>query len=147
MSNTWWFSRHLDDIWVSHLAKVKLHSPSSIIRSAINRAMTCLIFVEGGQIRRWHGCKVPTNLLWILYNENLIRQHFILPVTTLETWHDQYWHSTWFPLANDPCRIYYWYCPLTQHWMIKEFLPITLDWEGQSLWFRSLNQHLPQLRF
>jgi len=39
-------SCHFHDIWVTHLRKVKLHPPSSIIRSTIHRAMTRLIFMH-----------------------------------------------------------------------------------------------------
>ena len=88
-------------------AKVKLHQPFFMIKSVIHWAMTRLIFVFevgklGGNI--WLG-GANQLVLWIFYNEKTIRQHFILQVTTLETWQHQYWLHTWFSLTNDPCRI------------------------------------------
>ena len=137
--------------------KVKLHPSSLIMRNAIHQAMTHLIFVPkvgklgggnlgklGGNMSLWSADQL---VLWVLYNEKAIWQLFILHVTTLERWHNQYWHSTWFTLKNDPCKTYYWCCPLTQHWMIKELPPITPHWKVENLWFWSLDQHLPQLQF
>ena len=70
--------------------------------------------------------EVPTNLYrGYSIMRKTIWQHFVLDGTTLETWHNQYWHPTCFSFTNDPCRIYYWCCPLTQHWTIKRFPRIT----------------------
>ena len=85
------------------------------MRSAIYRAMTRLICViEVGIFRSgnlgklggnmWLGCGNQL-VVWVLYNDQTIRQHFILLVTTLKTWNHRYWYSTWCSLANDPCRI------------------------------------------
>ena len=121
MSNTWWFNCRIDDIGLVIFAKVKLHPSMPKMRSVVHRAMTCLIVVP--EVGKLGGCMwlwVANQLvLWVFYNGKTLRQHFILLMTTLETWHNQYWHSSWFSLANDPCGIYYWCCPLTQHWMIK----------------------------
>ena len=52
------------------------------------------------------GCEVPTNLNYgYSIMKKTISQHFILCVTISETRHNQYWHQTWFSLANDPCTI------------------------------------------
>ena len=69
-------------------AKVELHPLISIMRSAIHRIMTCLIFLHevgklGGNMWVWGANQL---VLWVFYNEKTIRQHFILHVTTLETW-------------------------------------------------------------
>ena len=65
------------------------------MRSAIYRAMTRLICViEVGILRSgnlgklggnmWLGCGNQL-VVWVLYNDQTIRQHFILLVTTLKT--------------------------------------------------------------
>ena len=77
---------------------IKLHPPSSVVRSAIHQAMTHLIFVAkpgklGGGMWLWGADEL---VLRELCNEKPILQHFILHVTILETWHNQYWHWTWF---------------------------------------------------
>lgn len=47
----------------------------------------------GGQIRRRHAalrCRPTCNVGF--YDEKTIQQHFVFYVTTLETWHNPYWH-------------------------------------------------------
>ena len=71
--------------------------------------MTCLDIVAklvggnldnlGGGILLWG---VDQFVLWeIPWLKKLIRQHFMLHVTTSETWQNQYWLKTWFSLANN----------------------------------------------
>ena len=59
--------------------KTKLHPPSFIIMSGIHQAMTRLIFV--GKVGKLRGCMwlwgANQLVLWVLYNENPIQQHFI----------------------------------------------------------------------
>jgi hypothetical protein len=69
------------------IINIKLHPPSSIIRSAIHQAMTCLIFVhEVGKLGGGIGCEVSTNLYYgYSMIKETIQQHYILPMTTLGT--------------------------------------------------------------
>ena len=137
----WWPTRCVGGLLVT-FAKVKLHPSSSITRSVIHQAMTqSLIFVH--EVGKLGGGK------WLRALTNLYCGHSMMKKqidNILETRRIQYRHWTWFSLANDPCRIYEWCCPLAQHWMIKEN-PTTPHWEVENLWFRNLDQHLPQLRF
>ena len=78
--------------------KIKLHPLSSIIRSAIDQAMTQLIFVGkvgklGGDMWLWGADQLVSH---VFHNKKLVQQHFILLVTTLETRHNHYWQRTWF---------------------------------------------------
>ena len=72
------------------------------MRSAFNQAMTHLIFVPkvgkteginlgklGGGMWLWGADQL---VMWEFIDEKPIRQQFILHMTTLETWHNQYWH-------------------------------------------------------
>ena len=92
VSNTWWFSRRIDDILVSHLCKSQTTPTILIMRSVIHRAMTRLVFVPkvgklGCGMWLWGADQLE---LWVFYNEIIIWQNFILHATTLETWHNQY---------------------------------------------------------
>ena len=53
VSNRWCFSCHLDDIFISHFAKVKLHPLPSVMRSVIHWVMAYLIFVL--KVGKWGG--------------------------------------------------------------------------------------------
>jgi hypothetical protein len=94
-----------------------IYPPSSIIRSVVHRAMTCLIFLGevgklggnnfselGGGMWLWGAGQL---VLWVFYNKKPIRQHSILSMTTLETQHIQYLALNLVSMANDPCRICY----------------------------------------
>jgi hypothetical protein len=71
---------------------IKLHPPSFIIRSAIHQAMTRLIFVhEVGKLGGGIGYEMLTNLYYgYSMIKETIRRRYILPMTTLGTWHGQY---------------------------------------------------------
>ena len=134
--------------WLAIFAIDKLYPPSSLIRSAIHKAMTHLIFVGkvgqlGGGMWLWG---VDQLVSYVFYNKKSIRQHFILPFTTSKTWYSHYWHWPWFfqqmtkvEFANDIVQLF--------NIEDKRIRPITYDWEVENLWFRSLEQHLPQLWF
>ena len=97
-------------IWVCHLRNSQttstiLHNEECYPLSYDTLDFLCLRWANQKVAR---GCEVLTNL----YCENslkikTIQPHFILHGTALETRHNQHWHSTWFLLANDPCRICY----------------------------------------
>ena len=115
-------------MWINHLGKSQTTPTSSITRGAIHKTTTRLLLRP-----RWAnqvaacGCEVPTNLYcgMVFYNEKkkTIRQHSISHVTTFETWHNQYWHSTRFSSTNDTCRIGSGCCPLTHHRNSRRILP------------------------
>jgi len=94
------------------------------IVSTTHWAITCLIsmgelcILGGGNLGKLEGGMWLWGdnkfVLWVLYNEKLVRQYFILHVTTLESWHNQYSHQSWLSLANCPCRTCWAHCPLTQ---------------------------------
>jgi hypothetical protein len=92
--NTWWFFCHPNDIWVSCLCKKLTTSTILYNHECYPQSYDTLDFVGrvgkfGGGIWLWG---VDQLVLWIFYNEKLIRQYIMLRVTTLETWHNQHWH-------------------------------------------------------
>ena len=118
VSNTWWFSCHLDDIWVSHLHKhyttttIFHNHECGVGRFGFLSQKIYIIYIYiynhecyplsydtldfvgevgklGGIMCLWG---VDQLALWVFYIEKPIRQHVILPMTTLKTWHNQYWH-------------------------------------------------------
>ena len=127
------FSHYLDDIWVSHLHENQTTLTIFHIMSATHGAKTCLIFVGnlcklGGNMWLWGDDQF---VLWVLYNEKLVRQYFILHVATLESWHNQYSHQSWLSLANRPCRTCWAHCPLTQDWTMEGFPPFNTKLGGK----------------
>ena len=124
--------------------EVKLYPPSSIIRSAIHQVVTHLTFMQiSCDMWLWG---VDQLVLWVFYTgKKTIQQHFILHVTTLETWHNQYWHWTW---QTTHVIIAIGVVHLHNIETIKDPSPLTTPhWEVENLWLRSLDQQLPQLEF
>ena len=104
---------------------VKLHATSSIIRSAIHRAMTGLIFVsEVGKLEVG---------MWLWGGNQLVLWVFLQWKNNLATFYltcDHFRDMTQVILALNlvfidkwPCRICKRCCPLTQKWTIKESPP------------------------
>ena len=140
------------------LAEFKLHPPSFIIMSATHWALTCLIVVGelgklrgdnlgklGGAMWLWG---VHQLVLWIFCSKKPVRQHFILPVATLETdttnsgipvgFHWQMTHHVELLVMSS-----------THTTLNNGRVPhVIVDWETINLRFQSLDQHLfTQLRF
>ena len=84
VSNTWWFSRyHYDIFGLDTFQKIKPHPTSTIIRSAIHWAMTCLAFVgEVGKLWGKMSLWVANQLVfWVFYNccHGIIAMLTVLP--------------------------------------------------------------------
>jgi hypothetical protein len=139
------------------ITKSKLHPLSSIIKSVAHWALTCLIFVGkvvktrgnnlgklGGSMWLWGANQL---VLWVSYNEKLAQQHFILLVTTLETWHNQYSHENLVFIS----KWLVWNMLVTlatydiEQW--KRPPPLPLPQQAYNIWFHSLDQHHSQLWF
>jgi hypothetical protein len=162
----WWYNCFDLVGWVMHgdlavdliilglitFTKVKLHPPSSIMKSAIHQNYDTLEFyTRGGQIRRWHvvvRCW-PTYILGILWWK-IVRQHFILHVITLETWHNQILTLNLGSTDKQPMQnllmMLSTYITLNDK-RVPPSPPNNTTLGSRNLWFELLDQHLCQLRF
>ena len=89
VSNLWWFSHCHDDIWIRHFCKSQTTPiPLRVLSTELwHTWFLCLRWANlGGNMWVWGANQL---VVWIFYNEKIIWQHFILHVTTLETWNNQ----------------------------------------------------------